>query len=287
MSTIVTLTPATATAASAIGRTERGTILALHCSGSSTAQWRRLEEAAGESFELRGLDLYGCGRTGGWTGEGPFALAAEATRVHGLIDDCVGPVHLVGHSYGGAVALQAALGRADRIASLSLYEPTLFHLLRRMEGEAGQAYAEITGIAAIVAEGVLCGDYRRAAAQFVDYWSGAGCWASLKPEQQAALSRWIVKAPLDFRALFDDPTPPAAYAGLACPVLVLRGEHAPTPTRLAAEHFATLVPQARTAVVAGAGHMGPITHADDVNRLILAHAGRAQRFDGSGRRIAV
>lgn len=288
MSTIVSLTPTAPapTTTALAGCADRGTLVALHCSGSSAAQWRRLSEDAADRFEVRCLDLYGCGQTGGWTGDGPFVLAAEAARVHGLIGDSGAPVHLVGHSYGGAVALHVALGRPERIASLTLYEPTVFHLLRRMSGDAQVAFAEIARVAAVVAEGVLCGDYRSAAAQFVDYWTGGG-WAELKPELQAALARWIVKAPLDFRALFEDSTPCSAYAELDCPVLVLRGANAPAPTREVAARLADLIPGARMATVAGAGHMGPITHADDVNRLILAHAGQVANSPRTGSRIAV
>src|SRR6266516_1098475 len=36
------------------------------------------------------------------------------------------PVHLIGHSYGGGVALRVAVERSNRIASLTLYEPTAF-----------------------------------------------------------------------------------------------------------------------------------------------------------------
>jgi len=37
--------------------------------------------------------------------------------------------HLIGHSYGGAIALKAALTRQDRLISLVLYEPVLFSVL--------------------------------------------------------------------------------------------------------------------------------------------------------------
>lgn len=257
-------------------RPHRGSIVALHCSASSSAQWRKLAEQAEDGFDVRCLDLYGCGRTGGWTGEGAFTLTDEGNAVVAAIDAMRGPLHLIGHSYGGAVALHAALRRAGRVASLSLYEPTVFHLLPAMGQEGGDAYAEITAVAAAVAKGVVTGDYCAAAQRFVDYWNSHGSWHRLKPENQIDVIRWIVKAPLDFRALFEDATPQAAYAALACPVLVLRGEHAPAPTRLVATRLAEIFPNGRTATIAGAGHMGAITHAAEVNDCIIDHVGRAR-----------
>ena len=93
---------------------------------------------------------------------------------------------------------------------------------------------------------------------------------------QGALIRWMPKAPLDFRALMDEPTPASAYAALRMPVLVLRGEHAPRPTQLIAEILTKLLPAARLAVVEGAGHMGPLTHADAVSTCMAAHISAAQ-----------
>ena len=129
-----------------------------------------------------------------------------------------------------------------------------------MGDRGAAAFAEIAGIARGTAEGVIAGDYSRAATLFVDYWGGAGAWAALRPSVQAALIRWVPKAPLDFRALMQEPTPLAAYSGLRMPVLVMHGENAPRPTRLIAELLPTLMPAARQAEIDNAGHMGPLTH---------------------------
>jgi pimeloyl-ACP methyl ester carboxylesterase len=59
-------------------------------------------------------------------------------------------------------------------------------------------------------------------------------------------------------------------------VLILRGEHAPTPTRLIAEGLAELLPAVRLLVVDGAGHMGPLTHAREVCAPIMRHIADAE-----------
>ncbi len=252
-------------------------VIALHCSGAGAGQWRQLGDALDPRHsKLVAPEHYGCDSTGPWSGEHAFTLADEAARTVEIIDRSDCPVHLVGHSYGGGVALHAAVERPNRIASLTLYEPSAFHLLRAMGARAASALAEILGIAARTAEGVITGNYRGAAASFVDYWSGRGAWAALRPSVQAALTRWIPKAPLDFRALIDEPTGMTAYSELRVPALILRGEHAPQPTRLIAETLPTLMPAARLSVIAGAGHMGPLTHASEVNEAIARHIDEAE-----------
>ena len=249
----------------------RGRVIALHCSGSGASQWRYLAEALGGRYEVLAPEHYGCESTGPWTGEHAFTLDDEAARAIALIDRGNDKVHLVGHSYGGGVTLNVALARPDRIASMALYEPSAFHLLRQMGERGAEPYAEITGVARTVCQGVVTGDYRSAVAGFVDYWSGPDSWNALRPSVQDALIRWAPKGPLDFRALIDDPTPASAYRALTFPVLILRGEHAPAPTRVIAEGLAELLPARRLVDIAGAGHMGPLTHAPEVSALIVRH----------------
>jgi pimeloyl-ACP methyl ester carboxylesterase len=249
----------------------RGRVVALHCSGAGASQWNYLAEALGGGYEVFAPEHFGNESTGPWTGEHPFTLADEAARTIALIDKCEGKVNLVGHSYGGAVALHVAVARPERIASLALYEPSAFHLLRQMGGHAAEAFAEITSIARRTCEGVVTGDYRGAASAFVNYWNGPRAWDALRPAAQQALIRWWPKAPLDFRALIEEPTPASAYCKLDFPVLILRGERAPLPTHMVAQGLSHLLPASRLSTIDGAGHMGPLTHAPEVSALIVQH----------------
>lgn len=95
--------------------------------------------------------------------------------------------------------------------------------------------------------------------------------ATLRPDLRDVLARWLPKAPLEFAALFGERAEASDYARLGSSTLIIRGEHAPRPTRLIAETLPTLLPNARLAVVAGAGHMGPLTHATEVNAIIRLH----------------
>lgn len=252
-------------------RESRERVIALHCSGGAASQWARLAEVLGGDYTLLAPEHYGCGVTGPWTGEHAFALDDEAARIVALIDESDGKVHVVGHSYGGGVALNVALSRPGRIASMALYEPSGFHLLRQMGRAGAAALAEVAGVAERMGRSVVAGDYRGAVAPFVDYWSGPGAWSGLRPHVQSALIRWAPKGPMDFHALMGERAAVEAYRALTFPVLLMHGELGPAPTRLIAETLAELLPRGRLVVIGGAGHMGPLTHAPVVFATIARH----------------
>ncbi len=248
-----------------------GRVIALHCSGANAEQWRGLGTLLGSAFDLTSPEHYGGNCAGPWTGDHAFALADEAARTIALIDGDARRVHLVGHSYGGGVALHVALRRPQAIASLTLYEPSAFHILREIGTDGAKALDEIQRIAQVTGACIIRGDYRGAASHFVDYWGGKGAWDSLLRHQQLALTRWAPKAPLDFAALSEEPSSLSEYRALQIPSLVMHGEHALYPSRLIAETLSELLPDACLVSIPGAGHMGPLTHGPQVLALIASY----------------
>jgi pimeloyl-ACP methyl ester carboxylesterase len=247
----------------------REPVIALHGPGASGGQWRRLGETLGARYELIAPSFYGCGSTGPWRGERAFSLEAEARRIVAIVDGVGSPAHLVGHSYGGAVALEVARARPSQVASLSLFEPSSFHLLRQLGGRAAAELLQIEAVAGTIRAGLVSGAYSAAAAAFVDHWRGAGTWESLWPEARERLIDGLPTAALCILALVEHEMPEAAYGRIRCPALIVCGEHARAPSRLIAEELARRLPCGLLEVVPGAGHMGPLTHPGEVNRLLV------------------
>ena len=91
-----------------------------------------------------------------------------------------------------------------------------------------------------------------------------------------ALAGRIHKVTQDFHAVFTDPTPLAAYRWLRSPVLLVGGEHSPAPARRVSDLLSATLPDARQAVLQGAGHMLPLTHAETLAALIRGHIANSE-----------
>jgi pimeloyl-ACP methyl ester carboxylesterase len=260
-------------------------VVALHCSGGTGQQWQKLTQAFGPTFSVTSPNLIGCGDNPHWSGENPFELTDEARPIVEFIDAWNGPVHLVGHSYGGGVALRIAVERPTRIASLSLYEPTAFHVLKATAEDGQVALEEIRTLAAKIGRHVVTGGYRAAARCFVDYWNRAGTFEALKPDAQASLARYVPKACLEFRALIEVQTPLVAYRRLRVPLRLMIGQHAPAATELLARKLAVVMNPGSLRVVTGAGHMGPMSHSDVVHKMIIEHIAASDPTAGRDRML--
>jgi pimeloyl-ACP methyl ester carboxylesterase len=110
-------------------------LVLLHGFGGSHSAWDGVVAEIGEARRTLAFDLPGHARSLAHP-HGSAAVAARAVLA-GLDRDGLGPVHLAGHSMGGAAAALVALRAPERVASLTLLAPGGFgpevnhRLLRR------------------------------------------------------------------------------------------------------------------------------------------------------------
>ena len=241
----------------------------LHSSMASKAQWRALLACLEPDWRVLAIDLYGYGDAPQAPASPAFGLADEARRVLSILDERlpVGtPWHLIGHSYGGGVALRVAHARPAAVRSVALYEPTAFHLV---SSEFTADLAEVKAVARLASTHVPANQVA-STGRFLDFWNGPGYFDQLPVSRREQFARLLPKVALDFQGLFGDPLTAQDHAPLGVPVTLIGGRHSPRCAHRVIEALAEVWPQADTRWVQ-AGHMGPLTHAEQVNPLLVSH----------------
>lgn len=98
-------------------------VLMIHGLTGHGARWRRLATEQLSEIGVLAPDLIGHGRS---TYAAPWTIDANVTALAGLIEsEADGPVVVVGHSFGGAVALHLAAQCPDLVSGLVLLDPAV------------------------------------------------------------------------------------------------------------------------------------------------------------------
>lgn len=254
-------------------------VICLHSSAASSRQWEPLMRQLDAKYRVIAPDLYGHGKSPAWPGAAGPSLAEEAAFVASLFDTLPERAHLVGHSYGGAIALKLALMYPHRVRSVVLYEPVLFRLLLdRLPGH--RSTAEIISVAAAVRRAVDAGRPDVAAQGFIDYWTEQSAWAGMDSAQQQTIAGRMGCVAGQFDAAFNDTTTMRQLALLELPMLYLSGAHSRASTRQITAMLRKTLPQALFRELPAMGHMGPVSHAREVNAVIESFLD-AQPFPGT------
>jgi pimeloyl-ACP methyl ester carboxylesterase len=244
-------------------------VLLVHGTGLTSRYWSPLASMLAERFRATTVDLLGYGETSPWGGGDAFHFHADRDVVIAALEHAGEPSHIVGHSYGGLLALQAALNRPDLVRSLALYEPVAFSVLHSAQHAAGLGDLNRGGRGASLMDLETGGD-ESWLRMFVDYWNGPGAFDSMTQLARAGLLSTGRKAFLEVRSNLLDRTTHDDYARIAAPTLLLCGADSPMAAKATVEVLAGAMPNAERKVIEGAGHLGPFTHGDVVGRAILS-----------------
>lgn len=242
-------------------------VVCIHANAGTSGQWRGLMDLLAPTFRVFASDSYDCGRSPSWPSDRVIRLGDEVALLEPVFARAGSPFALVGHSYGGAVALMAAMADPGRVRALVLYEPTLFALLEVDAATRNEA----DGIREAVARAgaaLDAGDQGAAAEHFIDYWMGDGSWRQTPDPRKPPIAAAMVNVRRWAHALFTEPTPLDAFRALDIPVLLMTGRRSTASALGVARLLAGVLPRVEIVEFDDLGHMGPITHPDAVNEAI-------------------
>lgn len=252
-------------------------VVALHASASTGDQWESLAGYLAGRFRVIRPDLPGNGNSSPVSGNGT-GLSAIAARLSVFFSEIGEPFHLVGHAFGGAVALKVAHTMPWLVRSLVIIEPAAFHLLAA-ETERHPGLDSVEALIADMRTAGAEGDSAAAMGRFVDYWIGRGAWLRTSPPLRAKLARRTGQVMDEIAAIAAERATFADYASICCPVLAVAGRQSPAIAQYLAAKLSRSLPSAEFAEIADAGHMAPLTDPHVVDPMIAAHVTAAERLD--------
>ncbi len=253
-------------------------VLLVHAATNHGGQWDQVRTAmnngGGGPYRYLLPDLFDSGNTAPWPLARGLNFDDEADIVLALMHAIGEPVHLTGHSYGGAVALRAAVRAAETgggaIASLCLIEPGGCPLLAA-GGRQGD-YDEYVGVMEAFLGALDRGEPATAWRDFLNYYRGSpDAWDALDPETQDKILAKSESQRQVYGAQMSNPTTLDELRALDTATLILTGSRTTAPERGVCEVLMKFLPNAMLHTISGAGHPMPTSHAGEVAAALSRH----------------
>lgn len=233
-------------------------VLALHCTIAHSGAWRGLADQMADEATFITPDMLSHGRSPDWDRKGDFQDRSVEAVAHLLSE----PMDVIGHSFGGSVALRLAVEHPDMVRSLTMIEPVYFAVAQQ---DDPQQVVDHDAEAAPFIAALETGDDELAARMFNRMWSSEDRprWPDLPESTRAAMTRGVHIVPACRPSLFDDRPgmlAPGVLDNVAMPTLLLRGSESHPIIGVVNDGLARRMPDAQSLIVGGAGHLLPISH---------------------------
>jgi pimeloyl-ACP methyl ester carboxylesterase len=233
------------------------TVLALHCTLGHSGAWRGLAALIADQATVHAFDMLSHGRSPDWDGQGDVHDRITEIAEQFLEDG----MDLVGHSFGATVALRLTCKHPEKVRSLTLFEPVFFAIAAQDRPDLIAAQdAEFKPIS----DAIKAGDLETAARLFNREWGGGLVrWDDMPEQMKTAMVRGIPYVTESHAVLYDDAAgmlEPGVLDRLDMPVLLVRGADTQDVIAAVNDGLARRLPNARSKIVARAGHMVPITN---------------------------
>ena len=243
----------------------QGTVksLALHCTLAHGGAWKGVAASLADRVTLTAPDMASHGRSADWDGDSSFGDTVYESALSQLPE----PMHVIGHSFGGAIGLRLALDHPELVRSLTMFEPVFFHIASL---DAPDSLREHDAIAGPFFEAIESGDLETGARLFNRMWSEPGRlkWDEMPEQMRAAMIRAIPVVPDTDGFLYcDDQNMLPRLGALRVPTLVLHGALSLGIIGATCSGLVSRIPGAREHVFADTGHMGPISNPREVARV--------------------
>jgi pimeloyl-ACP methyl ester carboxylesterase len=249
------------------------TVVLVPGSCSTGAAWRSVISQWENDFRCVTTSLLGYGGTAERRTALDADISHEAEILEAVVRRAACPVHLVGHSFGGLVALAVALRKQVPLLSLVIIEAPAPELLRCMgEHQHYRAFRKMTD----AYFGAFHAGERAAIESMIDFYGGAGAFASWPQRVRSYAVETTAVNILDWAGAYGFRPTSASLANIEVPTLVLWGGVSHPAVQRANDLLGQCMTQASVVTISGAAHFMITTHATEVAWVIAQHVARTE-----------
>ncbi|SDZ18592.1 Pimeloyl-ACP methyl ester carboxylesterase [Jannaschia faecimaris] len=243
------------------------TVVLIHSSVAGAKQWRSLMESLSSDFHVVAVNLFGYGKTRAWVEDRSQTLEDQAKLMKAFLPSDGSKISIVGHSFGGSVAMKAALIFKDQVRRLVLVEPNPFYLLEK-HGRT-EAFQEAARLQDAIKTNGRAGTWETAAETFANYWRGSGSWDSMPQDRRSKFALALKPNFHEWDAVMNERTSLQDWeAGLPKDTTVVSSTDTVRSihqiVQLMREHFSSW----NFEQVGNGGHMAMITKPEKLNPIV-------------------
>lgn len=243
-------------------------VILIHSSVAGAGQWRSLMETLAGDFHVIAVNLFGYGETRAWEVDGEQRLTDQARLIEPFSPTGAGEISIVGHSFGGSVAMMAAARLKTKVRRLVLIEPNPFFLLKKFART--EAYQEAVALRDAIKFNGGAGTWETAAEVFANYWTGAGSWDAMPDDRKAKFARALKPNFHEWDAVMNEDTPFADWRrDLPVNTTVVSARDTVRSIREIVELMEENAPEWHFRRIERGGHMAALTEPGLVNPIVV------------------
>lgn len=219
-----------------------------------------------DRYRLLAINLFGYGETTPWSGKSAQTLYAQAQLVLAICKELEEPIHIIGHSFGGSVAMKTAILLGQKVGCLVLLEPNPFYLLK--QNGRMRAYQEVRELCDHVKYYGSLDEWPSAAERFADYWLGDGAWKSMSDKRRYAFVDALKPNFFEWDGVMGEETTVEELKALNTRTMVISDQSTRFPILEIVDILTEACPHWTFQTIREGGHMAAITHPEIVNPII-------------------
>ena len=237
-------------------------IMMLCSTGLDSRQWKNVSKLLPDR-RLICLHYLGYFPSDSWDIKNPPDILIDFKAAECLLLQEESPVDLLGHSYGGFLALKLAIKHPRRIRKISIHEPILWGCLDSTElSELRNDFGEV--VETFFKEELTPEEFLE---DFIDYWNESGTWYKMSEKRKINWRKLQPKILAEARFLCYDKTPSSYWNKVKHPVFLTVGSNTPAHQFEVCRIINSSIPNIKLVEVLG-GHMGILTNNQEILPLL-------------------